>query len=527
MSQASLSNPKKSATSLPRSHILIRNTLWNFHSQGWILVLAFLTTPYIVHKLGTSAYGVFSIVSVVIGYFSFLDLGLGQAVIKYVSEYYARKDYDHIRKIIGTALAVYFLMGFIGAAIIACLASILVTSALKIPSNLIEISIFVFYVSALGFLVNMPLNVFGVIPMALQRFDITNKISICIGTLQLSITVFLLHLGYFLKQIVLMNLFISLLSITIYVIISRRLLPQIQIIPTFSKEMFYKLLKFGGFVTIGRLTAPIGTHLGRFLIGVFHPISLVTYFTVPYTLASKLWLIPRNIVSATFPATSELFGLNQRRMLHELHLRSTKYVMVGIVPITALLIMFPKEILSLWIGSDFATQSAFSLRILAIATLISSSAWTSVAAAQGAGRPDIPAKVQVLQAIINVIFCLLLIPHWGINGAAVAWLIHHIVAIPLIIGITNRQVVNISNIKFLKSGLGMSVIVGSIIPCFLIPFRSYMSNLTILLGLFALIGIVYVIVAYFTVLDGIDRNSASGYLHQLLRKSFPVHHLKS
>jgi len=120
---------------IPRSHILIRSTLWNFTSQGWFLILALVATPYIVHKLGTDAYGVLSIVGVAIGYFGFLDLGLGQAVIKYVSEYYAKKDYDTIRKIIGTAIPVYFLMGFVGATVIASLTGLLVTRVLKIPSN--------------------------------------------------------------------------------------------------------------------------------------------------------------------------------------------------------------------------------------------------------------------------------------------------------------------------------------------------------------------------------------------------------
>ena len=253
----------------------------------------------------------------------------------------------------------------------------------------------------------------------------------------------------------------------------------------------------------------------------------MSYFSIPYTLASKLWLIPENIVSAIFPATSELFARNQKTTLRELHLRSTKYIMMGVVPITALLMIFAKEILGLWVGPDFAAKSAFPLRMLALATLISSSAWTSVTAAKGAGRPDIPAKVQVLQAVINVIFCLLLIPRWGINGAAVAWLIHHIVGIPVIIWITNRQVLKMPNLDFIKGGLGMPLAVGGMTPCLLIPFRSLMSSLTTLLGLFVSIGIVYAIVTYFAVLDVKDRSSASSYLHQLRRNSFPIHSLKA
>ena len=498
-----------------RSHILIRNTLWNFLSQGWFLILAFVTTPYIVRKLGTDAYGVLSIVMVVIGYFAFLDLGLGLAVIKYVSEYYAKKDYDTIRKIISTALVVYFLMGLIGAMIIASLTGLLVTKLLKIPSNLINISYFVFYISALCFLINMPLSVFGSLPKALQRFDIANKIKICFGTLQLLLTVFLLYLGYFLKQIVIMNLLVSVLSIFIYVIVFKRLLPQVRFKPTFDKNIFIKLFKFGGAVAVGRITVPIAVQLGRFLIGVFHPISLVTYFAVPYMLASKIWVIPNSIVSVIFPATSELSSQNQTNVLNELHLRSTKYIMIIVVPIATLLIVFARQILNLWMGPDFAIQSVFCLRILTLATLISSFAWTSVTAAQGAGRPDIPAKVQVLQAIINVILCFLLIPRWGINGVALAYLIHHIVGIPIIIGLTNKQVLKMSNLRFIKNGLGMPLIMGIMIPCFFAPFKFLIFNLTILLSLFSFIGIIYFLTLYFSVLDSKDKLVISSCLSKI------------
>jgi len=480
--------------------------------------LAFFTTPYIVHKLGADAYGVLSIVSVAIGYFGFLDLGLGQATIKYVSEYYAKKDFKTIREIIGTSLVVYCIMGFVGAVILASLTGILVTRVLKIPPNLINTSFFAFYISALGFLINMPLNVFGSIPGALQRFDIINKIGICIGTIQTGLTVLLLYLGYSLKQIIVMNLLISILSVSIYLIVSKKLLPQIQIKPAFSKTMFGKLFKFGGFLTIGRLTIPIGTELGKFLIGIFHPISFVTYFTIPYTLASKLWAIPSSIISAIFPATSELFSRNQAKILQELHLRSTKYVMAVVVPISVLLIVFAKEILGLWMGPDFAVKSAFSLRILASAILISCSAQTSVIAARGAGRPDIPAKIQVLQAVINIALCFLLIPRWGINGIAMAWLVHHIVCMPMIIGITNRQIVKISNLRFIKDGLVTPLILGGIIPCLLIPLRSFMSGLKELLVLFIFVGIIYTIIAYFVILDVKDRSIALDYLHKIVGK---------
>src|ERR1035437_10688053 len=69
----------------------IKNSFFNVAGWLWLTVISVVTVPYIVKKLGYDAYGVLSLVSMVVGYFAFLDLGLGDAVIKYVSHYHVLK----------------------------------------------------------------------------------------------------------------------------------------------------------------------------------------------------------------------------------------------------------------------------------------------------------------------------------------------------------------------------------------------------------------------------------------------------
>jgi O-antigen/teichoic acid export membrane protein len=495
-----------------RSHTLIRNTLWNFASQGWFLLLVFFTTPYIVRKLGPDAYGVFSIVGVVIGYFAFLDLGLGQAVVKYVSEYYVQKDFKTIREIIGTAMAVYFLMGFIGAVLIAFLTGLLVTRVLKIPPGLINTTVFVFYISALGFFINMPLNVFGSIPRALQRFDITNKISIALGTLQLFLTVFLLRLGYFLQQIVVMNLLISFLSISIYVLVSRQLLPEVYIKPAFNKTMFGKLFKFGGFVAISSATVQISTQLNKFIIGIFLPISYLTYYAVPYGLASKVGIIPGSVSTAIFPVFSELDSMNRRDSLKELYLRTTKYIVIATIPIIILLIIFAQKFLCFWIGSEFAQKSTLPLQIITAGTLLSCWAYAAVSGSQGLNRPDIPAKFQVAEACLNTGLCFLLIPRWGIVGAALAWSSYRFIEIPLMIYIVShflfkislKQLFNYSFLKPLVVGVGIVTLSYFVIPL--------INSLPSLILIFLFLSGLYFSIIYFFALENTDKKLVLHYV---------------
>ena len=91
--------------------ILFKNTIASFLSQFLLLGLGIITTPYVVHKLGDSEYGIISIVMIFIGYLSFLDLGIGWAIIKFVAEYKAHDSRDEIKKIVQTSLSVFLAGG--------------------------------------------------------------------------------------------------------------------------------------------------------------------------------------------------------------------------------------------------------------------------------------------------------------------------------------------------------------------------------------------------------------------------------
>ena len=49
------------------------------------ILVGLLYTPYMLHRLGPSEYGLYSLVASVIAYLSILDLGLGNAVVRYTA----------------------------------------------------------------------------------------------------------------------------------------------------------------------------------------------------------------------------------------------------------------------------------------------------------------------------------------------------------------------------------------------------------------------------------------------------------
>ena len=111
---------------------------------------------------------------------SFLDLGFGQGIVKFVSQYEAKGDFERINKIIGLSFLIYIWMGLLSCFLLfflsSFLASDLFSDLFKVPKGQVQTATLASKIVAFGFLVNFVNGIFSNIPRALQRYDISVKI---------------------------------------------------------------------------------------------------------------------------------------------------------------------------------------------------------------------------------------------------------------------------------------------------------------------------------------------------------------
>src|SRR4051812_43944979 len=87
------------------------NAGWNMASQIWLSVLNLVVIPIIIRRLGAEPYGVLTMLTVVTNYVWFMDLGLGQATVKYVAENSSRSDWATVRRVFWTSATGYVVLG--------------------------------------------------------------------------------------------------------------------------------------------------------------------------------------------------------------------------------------------------------------------------------------------------------------------------------------------------------------------------------------------------------------------------------
>src|SRR5438552_1502243 len=90
---------------------VVWNTLSNYAGKLATLATGLVLTPFILHQVGPASYGLWVLVGSVVGYGALLDLGIGNAIIKYVAEYRAKGQLDQAQQLVATALWLYAALG--------------------------------------------------------------------------------------------------------------------------------------------------------------------------------------------------------------------------------------------------------------------------------------------------------------------------------------------------------------------------------------------------------------------------------
>lgn len=400
--------------------MLVKNSILNFITRAALLAVLVAIAPFLIRTLGVEAFGLLSLFWALIGYMSFLDLGISLATINYLSINLAKGDEKKACEAVWTSLVSHSAIGLIGSIVFTFLVPTLIR-IFKVTDPLKGDASFTFYLVAVGFIAVLFQGSLSSIPSSLQRFDIINLITGLAGALQWIFALGLAVSGFGLKAIVLSSVIIRGASSLVFLGFAFKLLPALKKKIAFGFRTFVKLIRFGGWITITQILEPVFIYLDRILIGAIISLEYVAFYTIPHEAITKLWFIPASICNTLFPALSEQQALKDERTARRLYLQSVKFLLLIIIPIAVFFVIFSKNILTIWIGADFAEKSSTAFLILAVALPANALANIPNVSIQALGRPDISAKIHLVELPLYVGLCYLLISQFGISGAALAW----------------------------------------------------------------------------------------------------------
>ena len=400
------------------SNRLARNAVWNLGSLAAPMLVALVAIPALIRTLGPDRFGILTLAWMLIGYCSLFDLGLGRALTKLVSE--GMENHSGLASGVWTALALMAALGSVGALIFAAIAGPLTHSFLKIPPALQqETATSLLWIAAAIPVVTLTAGLRGILE-ARQRFASISIVRTVMGVLTFLGPLVAAQTQGGLPSVILSIVLVRFASLAAYGALGAALEPELFSDRRVRLDQAGPLLRFGGWLTISNLLSPLMVSMDRFLVGAFLSVTALAYYAIPYEIVSKLQVIPAAVTGVLFPAFSSSLVSDPARA-RRLYARGLRVIAGTVAPLAAIVVAFAYPGLRLWLGEEFAGHGYRVLQLLAIGVLINSAANIPSSYLHASGRPDVNAKLHMIEFPLYVILACWLIRGWGIEGAALAW----------------------------------------------------------------------------------------------------------
>ena len=400
--------------------LLARNTVWNLIGNGAPMIVAVFSMPVLIHGLGKDRFGVLALAWALIGYASFFDMGLGRALTQLVANKLGAGEEQEVPKLVWTSLLLMLALGVLGAAVVSGISPWLIHRALKIPEEMQTEVLRGFYLVGLSVPVVIGTAALRGLLEAYQRFGLINALRIPMGVFSYLGPLLVLPFSKSVFTVIAVLVAGRVVAWGAHLLVCFDVVPSLRYHIHWDRAVMGPLLRFGSWMTVSNIVSPLMVTMDRFVIGSLLSVAAVAYYTTPYEMVSKLWLIPASLLGVMFPAFSTSFVRDPKRT-ELLYGRSVRYLLLALFPLILVIVTLAQDGLKVWLGAEFAQHSFRALQWLAVGVFINGLAAAPFAVVQGAGRPDLTAKLHLIELPGYLIALFWLTKVRGIEGAAMAW----------------------------------------------------------------------------------------------------------
>lgn len=398
---------------------LARNAALNLLGYGAPMVVAYFAVPALTRELGPARFGVLTLAWVVLGYFGLFDFGLGRGLTRLIAEENARAP-GSVAGLAWTGLSMMAVLGAAAGCIALAAAHRLTYHTLGIAPEMRHEALLCFRILAVAVPVAVLTTGALAILEAHQRFGAVNAVRIPLGVLTYAGPVAVLAFSRSLVAVTLVLLATRVVALAVYLAIAFAVIEPTRATARLDRRWTRPLVQFGSWMTIANLTTPVLDYADRFVIGAVLSVAAVAYYTAPFEVITKLWIVPTAITAVIFPAISRDRAAAERRS-GRIYTAGLKAVAILLVPPVALLIAYAPDALGAWLGGAYAARSVAVVRWIAAGVLVNSIAQVMYAYVQAAGRPDLIARLALIELAPFLGAVAWAVRTDGIRGAAIVW----------------------------------------------------------------------------------------------------------
>jgi O-antigen/teichoic acid export membrane protein len=417
---------------------VLKNITYNFSaglfSKVSYSLIRILQVPLLISFLGVEEFGRWTVLSTIPSWLAFTNLGFGSVSSNQMSMYAARGEYNNIRKIFSTSIALITLILIVGS--ICC---IIIVPFIKWETILKtdisrhqELFLAVICISLTVF-ISFFNEVFAGVFRASHKAHLGILLTSISPWLNLIAIFISLHFSKRFDSLSLSILLSNLIFLICFAKAGLKIMPDISFsfhlvqIKEF-KYLFNKGFAFQAFPLGNALTIQGNIIIVQYFLGP----SAVALFGTAKTLVNTVKQVIDIICQATWPEISHLIGADELRKAAKIHQSGVALALIisGLGILT--LLLFGRSIYNIWLGNNISMP--YDALVLFLLPILFNALWfTSSVVHLASNEHEGLAIRYIVAAILSTLTCVVLTKAFGIKGTAVSIIVMDLILIPYVV----------------------------------------------------------------------------------------------
>lgn len=425
--------------------------------------ISLLYTPYMLKVLGANEHGLYSLVNSVVIYFTLMDLGFGNAIIRYSAKFIEQKNKEAEGKLLGMFFVIYLVIG-----LIVFILGIILTHNVdfifrrNFTREELEVTKTLLILATVNISISFIFKIFNASIQAHERFIFARLSYLLKHLINPILMIVILLLGYksigMMVGVLILNIVFSALEVGYFF---RKI--KVKLIISFNNLSLLKEISIYSFyIFLNIIVERINWSSDQIILGIFLGPATVSIYAIAAYINTYYRSLATVISSMFLPETTKMV---ERKASNEEFTET--FVKVGRIQFIILslvlsgFIIFGDRFIILWAGSGY--EKSFLIAMLLIIPV-------TIPLIQDIGITIIQAKnlhkfrsiTYLIVAILNIIISIPLVYYFDAIGAAIGTAIAIIIGHIIIMNFYYHIKVKINMIVFWNNLFRMSL--GLIVP---------------------------------------------------------------
>ena len=406
-----------------------------------------LLTPFILSTLGQAEYGVYRLSGSIVAYLLILDLGVGNAQIRFMSKYRANNDTVQLHKFFGVSIIYYIIIALVALIVGLVLLAVFPTLFAKgFSPEEIVLGQKLLFVTLLTTFVIIATTPFTNTLIAYERFFASKCSAIISAIAKIVFTFIGLTLGFGSVGIVVINLLITFASkffYVFYVFVKLKLKP---IFKGISFDFVKEIIVYSSFILLQMIATQINSGIGQILLGtlVKSAAAIIGVYSVGLQIVQYYQTIGSSITGVLMPGIVKMTESKpQPRQLCDEMIRIGRLIFMVLLLIFIGFLLYGKQFITLWVG--YENIEAYGVAVILFAAymfVLTQSVGSQILWAKGEHKEQSILKIAIV--ILNIFVTVLLMQLNALYGVVLGTFISLVMGEVVLLNIIFKKKIGIS-----------------------------------------------------------------------------------